>query len=213
MMKTTLLTMLALLFISCSSGKVSYAWKGQTKSYLIKYQEMMLKGDSFQAKYYFEDAVKEAKNDVSLETLAIVYLSKCAMQVAMSEKTSCQEYQKIKSLLVDAKYDSYAKLLLKDKDIDVSYLNKYKSLYEAILKKEVGLSDIQSLDTVYAQALAAMLVFNHGLINEEMVYYMIDKASSENMKGLMLVWLSKAQSIVTGEKLLRVKNQIKVLSD
>ena len=213
MMKTAIFIIMPLLFLSCSSGKVSYEWKGQAKSYLAKYQEMMLKGDFFQAKYYFDDAVKEAKNDVSLETLAIVYLSKCAMQTALSQKTDCREYQEIKSMLTNPKYENYVKLLLKDERVDKRYLDKYSSLYKAIVKKEVELSDIESLDTVYAQALGSMLVFNHGLINEEIVYYMIDKASAENMKGLMLVWLDKAQSILTGEKLSRVKNQIKVLSD
>lgn len=213
MIKTFLLGTTALLFVSCSSGKVPYAWKGQTKSYLAKYQEMMLKGDGFQAKYYFNDAVKEAKNDASLKTLAVVYLSKCAMQIAMSQKTACQEYQQIKSLLSDSVYENYAKLLLQDESVAINELHKYRSLYEAIGNKEVELSDIVSLDTVYAQALGSMLVFNHGLMNEEIVYYMIDKASSENMRGLMLVWLDIAQSMVTGEKLLRVKNQIKILSD
>lgn len=205
--------MIALIFLSCSSGKVSYAWKGEAKSYLTKYQEMMFKGDFFQAQYYFDDAVKEAKNDVSLETLAIVYLSKCAMQTAMSQKTVCQEYEAIRPLLLNPKYENYVKLLLEDKSLDINFLGKYRSLYEAIVKKEVDLSDINTLDTVYAQALGSMLIFNQGLINEEIIYYMIDKASAENMKGLMLVWLGKAQLVLTGEKLLQVKNQIKILSD
>ena len=203
----------SLLFIGCSSSKTPYAWQGEAKAYLSKYQEMMLKGDFFQAKYYLEDAVKEAKNDASLETLAIVYLSECAMQKAMFLKTSCQSYKALQDLIIRPQYEMYQKMIEGDKVDDVSALGQYRSLYEAIENKEIRLSDIRSLPTLYAQAIGSMVLFEKGLMSREISNYMIDRASQENMKGLMLVWLKKSQLFETGKRLERLKNQIKVLSD
>lgn len=213
MMKTLFILMIILVLSACSSSKVPYAWQGQTKSYLTKYQEMMLKGDFFQAQYYLDDAIKTAKNDATLETLAVVYLSKCAMNKAMNLKTQCQSYESLKSLLKQRRYDDYEKMLRGQKVDNISNLGHYYALYQAIVNKDVQLSDIKSLETVYAQAIAAIVVDKHGLMNKEISHYMIDKASHENMKGLMLVWLKKSQSFATGEALQRLKREIKILSD
>ena len=153
----------------------------------------MLKGDFFQAKYYLDDAIKEAKNDVTLETLSIVYLSQCAMKKAMTLKTECQSYEALKRAGLKSKHDDYKKMLLSQEVDDISALGQYSSLYKGIQKKEVTLSDIKSLGTIYTQAIGAILVNNHGLMNEKIINYMIDKASAENMKGLMLIWLKKSQ--------------------
>jgi len=213
MIRVFIVTLLAVLFTSCSSSPLPYAWQAQAKLHLDKYQEMMLKGDFFQAKYYLDDAIKEAKNDVTLETLAIVYLTQCAMEMAMNQKTSCKEYQEIKNVLVKPSFDAYAHMILNQTVNDSDRLGKYRSLFLSIKKKEVSLSDIQSLETIYTQAIGSMLVYDRGLINEKITNYMIDRASLKNMKGLMLVWLNIAQTFMTGQKLERVESQIKILSD
>jgi len=213
MIRVFIITLLSVFFISCSSEPLPYAWQAQAKLHLDKYQEMMLKGDFFQAKYYLQDAITEAKNDVTLETLAIVYLTQCAMEKVMNQKSACTEYKNIKKLVNKPHFDAYADMLLNQAVTHINLLGKYRSLYNSIKIKEVTLADIKSFDTIYAQAIASMLVYNSGLINETISSYMIDKASLENMKGLMLVWLNNAQTFMSGEKLERVKNQIKILSD
>ena len=207
----TLLLMMILLS-ACSSSKVAYAWQGEAKAKLAKYQEMMLKGDFFQANYYLEDAIKEAKNDTSLESLAIVYLTQCAMQKAMAQKTTCKAYQEIKALVTEPSFEAYQKLLNKQTVDDRTLLGKYSSLYQAIQKKEVSVSDIKSLPTIYAQAIGSMVIFDYDLLTKEISEYMSDKASVENMKGLMLVWLKKTALFMNGKDLKRVQSRIRVLS-
>jgi hypothetical protein len=178
---------------------------------MAKYQEMMLKGDSFQASYYLKDAIKEAQNDVSLRSLAIVYLGECAMQKAMGLKTQCQSYESLKNLFKDSKFEAYKAMLLSQKVKNPADLHKYQSFYEALEAKSVTLSDIKSLDTIYAQAIAARLVYEKGQITKDMLAFMIEQASSENLKGLMLVWLDIAKDMAAGEEKIRLDQKIRLL--
>ena len=211
-MRYLLLGLIVAFFItSCGSGKVAYAWKGEAKAYMTKYQDMMLKGDRFQASYYLKDAIKEAQNDISLRSLATVYLGKCAIEKAVGIQTVCQSYTDLKPLFNDTKFEAYKAMLLDEEVTDTTLLGKYQSFYESLKAKNVGVSEIQSLDTIYAQSIAAMLALEKGQINMDIIDYMIDKASSENFKGLMLTWLKIAQKMATGEKKNRLDQKIKFL--
>lgn len=213
MIKVLCITLMALFLTACSSGPVSYAWQGETKSYLLKYQEMMLKGDSFQAAFYLKDAIKEARHDVSLHTLAVVYLSECAMTKALGQKYKCSKYQSLEALVNDPKLQAYDKMLGSRSLTSSDDLGKYGALHEAMKKEQVSVSDIDGLDTIYAKAIAAMLVKEKKLLTQDIVDYMIDQGSRENMKALILVWLKIAKGRASGERLAYLEQKIALLQE
>ncbi len=212
-MRMFLFTMMAIvIFTSCGSGKIDYAWQGEAKGYLDKYQEMMFQGDTFQAAYYLQDAIKQAQKDTSLKTLATVFLTQCAMEKAMGKETQCHAYSDLEKVYNKPQLHAYKTMLLGHHVKNPKLLGKYQGFYEALQKKAVTLSDISSLDTIYAQAIAAKLAFESGLHTKKMMNFMINQASKENLHGLMLLWLTIAKNASEGEEKKVLEHKIRLLS-
>ena len=200
-----------ILFNACSSP-VAYTWRGQAKAHLDNYQKMMLEGDHLQAEYYLLDAVKEAKLDSSLETLAVVYLTECAMNRVLNIEASCHMYTSIENLVKNEYFQGYKELLMGENISDLNGLGKYRSIYDAIKDRTVTKDDIDALETIYAKSIGAMMVERAGLASKDIVLYMIDVASKEHKKRLMVLWMKKLKvlsSKLDQEKLSKV---IEVLS-
>ncbi len=195
-------------------GKTTHAWKGQTQSYFERYQKMMLKGESLQAEYYLKDSLKEAKNSPDITTLAKIYLGACAMEKAMMRQSGCASFLSVEALIADPKLSAYKKMLLGETVGQSTLLGKYEALYEVRSDKEAALGELKSLDTIYAKAVGAAVIKDAGAVSEALCRYMVDEASSQSMKGLMLLWKKEGVAfMVDPQERSKEIERIKLLSE
>jgi hypothetical protein len=194
---------------SCSSSK-SYAWRGESKLYLDKYKEMMLKGDTFQASYYFKDALKYAKLDTSLNTVAMVYLNQCAMELSINKKSDCS-YIKIQSLIKNREIESFYQFLYEDKVDSVENLGKYEKAYLGMQNSSVNVAILDDYENIASKFIVAMVWKYKSFINREIAQYMVDQASENSLKGVMLVWMKILKDYLHGEEKKALEDKIILL--
>ncbi|MDH5464886.1 MAG: hypothetical protein OEW60_04595 [Thiovulaceae bacterium] len=215
-MRVALFTLsLVLMFTACS--KPTFVWKSEAKSYLLMYQQKMFEGDSFQADFYYRDALKEARKGSSVKPIAMIYLTSCAMHQALFMSSNCVNYKKIKPVVKDDALDAYATFILGEK-LEPKSVEKYAAVIEALSEKDQKdiYSSIESLKSIYSKAVAASVVAKKELLDERLIDYMIYEASKHSMKNLMNVWMQQKVKFLkkTGRDIerLRLMEQIRFLA-
>lgn len=63
------------------------------------------------AKKDYEKAIEHAKSGADLEILGKIYLTKCAMETIVGERTNCTEYEMIESTLSNQNLSAYKNFL------------------------------------------------------------------------------------------------------
>ena len=146
-MKKYIFAVLSIIFISaCSMQLPPNHWQHQSAVAFNAYVKDFMYGDDALAKNDLKRAVKHAKKSADLNTLAKIYLGKCALNISVGIEDNCNEYQSIASLVDDEALSHYYGVITKTSSQSPdTILNTNKAtsiLLNGALKKDV-LSDIQ----------------------------------------------------------------------
>ena len=132
-----------LLFSACSFQTPSNEWQYKSASAFHAYTEDFLSDDAYMANNDLKRAIAHAKKSANLETLARVYLGKCALNISVGIPDNCQEYQEIATVVEEVSLHHYYQLIEKKfsmddakKSLDMSRATS-KLLVGAIYKEEI----------------------------------------------------------------------------
>lgn len=217
-MRSFILALLAGLFLlGCSTPR--YVYKAESAGYFQSYKEMMFKAEDFQAAYYLKDAIKSAKQEEHLDTLAKLYLGSCAIELALYKTQKCALFESIEPLLEDKKYEAYkAFILAQNFQKDAESLAKYRDFMVALEEKNPQSiqKSIEALPDIYAKAIAVSIVKRINGLSVDLINVMIEEAEKNSMKGVLLTYMKEKISYFEAhgkkEKAERLAKRLEILS-
>lgn len=180
------------LFVGCSTATPPNQWQYKSTTAFNSYQENFLKYNLIVAKADLQRSIKHAKMSADLTQLATIYLSKCALESAVSTQlVECREYEEIQPLIHDKLLESYY-MFLQKKEVDSSTLpSEYKQLSQLFTSKSSAYSKtLFSIKKPTSFFIGASLLQDS--LSLEEIDRVIKKASLYGYKHLVLFWLKKA---------------------
>jgi hypothetical protein len=179
-----------------------------------------LSGQEKIAEMYFQKATEEIKKSGKLKILAMAYLTKYAIQVALLEDFDDSQYLLIDAVDSDPKNENYH-LFLKGK---ISRVNdddlpeQYRSLLKIMrMDNEATWSDeINKIDDPVSKLIAIGLIIKYHLENEAILNIAAETASRNGWKRTLLVYLEKLKSFYETkrepEKASKIQQQIQLIN-
>lgn len=191
-MKIFLMSLMVLsIFLGCSTKPEVQKHRVKAKSSLSSYQDAFLNSDETLARFFYADALKEAKKSINFDILAKVYLSRCAMQSTILLSEVCKPYYEIERFVKSAQTKAYAQMLLDINRVQVFLLPaQYQGLAKSIQEKNGIFSAIEAIKNPLSKLIAASLALPHVFEQKRLIKAMIEHTSYYGWKRPMVTWLS-----------------------
>lgn len=106
-----LLMLVPLLFAACSTPQHEDSWRYQAATATEAYAEHFLKDERLLVQSNYSHAERSARQSADLESLARLYLTRCALKRAVFEADGCEEAAELTLLLGDAGLSAYYAML------------------------------------------------------------------------------------------------------
>ncbi|HVO65906.1 MAG TPA: hypothetical protein VMT12_05410 [Syntrophales bacterium] len=219
MKKIACLMIFSILLIGCSSSKPVPEWTNASFNQLDNYKKSYLSGRDSIAEVYFNRAVDEVKSSGNLEILARVYLTKCAVQIAVLEPFDDREYLRIDAashVLQNTNFYYFLKGSfdkVDEKLLPQQYIGFLRAFRKG--KAEDIANEISSIDDPLSRLITIGLLVQKNGDDERVLQIAIDAASYNGWKKALLVYLGRLQFFYEKtkklEKAANIKQQIDIL--
>ena len=202
-------------FVSCSFKEEPNAWQYKSANYFKEYQKNFLSNKVILAKSDLEYAVANAKQSANLNTLAKIYLGKCALNISVGIEDSCTDYQEVSLLLADKKLDAYYHFILKSNTFeDIEYLEDNYEKFARLIKSQ---KFIEASDYIFEMKRASSTLLSGALMKDDLNDFSREKllnlASYHGYKKAALFWLREQKKHTKSiEKVKIIDKKIRILS-
>jgi aryl carrier-like protein len=201
MIKVTLLS-IALVFLSaCSFKSPPNQWQYKSTSAFDSYTKNFLSSNDALAKNDLNRAIEHAKHSADLTMLSRIYLGKCALNISVGIKDSCQDYKNIAPLVNDKTLEAYYNFITLQLDsIQLLNLNnEYRDFASYIKLKQYSKADIQisKISRPTSKLLSASLMKNN--LSSKTRKEILDLASFYGYKKSVLFWLKNIRDNTNDE--------------
>ncbi len=216
MIRFILLTCTLILLSACSSKTPKNEWQFNSINAYESYNQYFLKDEVNLANLEIKRAQKYAKQSADLHTLTQIYLSQCALHVAVLEDDTCQEYLNVENLSrSDEDHSYYLFLQHKLTKDDIKQLpSKYRKFaqYALIHDYKNAQKEILDMDNIVSKMIAASLI-KESLENTTMKN-IIDEASFYGYKKAVINWLRFYLTKVKDKKEKKlIEKKLQVIND
>jgi hypothetical protein len=195
MIKIILLSISLLLMSACSFKSPPNQWQYKSTAAFDSYTKNFLSSNDALAKNDLSRAIQHAKHSADLTILSRIYLGKCALNISVGIKDSCEEYKNISDLVNDKTLDAYYNFITLNLDSSqLLSLNKpYKDFAMYSSTKEFSKADAQisRISKPTSKLLCASLMAEN--LSSKTRKEMIDLASFYGYKRSVLFWLKEAK--------------------
>jgi hypothetical protein len=198
-MRTILTALILSMFaVGCSTKKPDNEWLYKSADAFNAYTQNFLRGNDALAKNYLAQSIKYAKDGSSINTLAKIHLSSCAINIASGMDDKCLAYEEIAPLATDKTLPPYFELITKKKF--------YKEL---TTKYSQELFSIKEKSTLYLMA-----SLNKSNLSKEDMIRLVDISSYNGDKIISLFWLNELAKQTTDQnEKLKLQKTIKLIKD
>ena len=214
MIRLTLVLIALLVFNACSLKTPENDWQRKSTSAFSSYTKNFLSGNDALAQNDLSRAIQHAKQSADLTQLAKIYLGECALNISSGTNDTCKKYIHISNLLEDKKLDAYYSLLTRS--INKQQINllppQYQSFASNILKKDFTAANIaiQKMQKASSAFLCAALIKDK--LDSNTRKHILDSASLNGYKKLVLFWLKEEKNFTTDESHLeKLQKKISIL--
>ena len=195
MIRLTLVLIALLFFNACSLKTPKNDWQRKSTNAFSSYTKNFLNGDDALAYNDLSRAIKHAKQSANLTQLAKIYLGECALNISVGIEDACSEYKNISDLVLDKELDAYYSFLtdtLKKDQIQFlpKHYQKFASAFIAQDKKLLN-KEIVQIPKETSSYISAALTRKD--LSHATKMYLIESASSNGYKKLVLFWLQEAK--------------------
>jgi len=215
-----LLWLFALLVLFACGSKPIPDWTNEAFNQLAQYKKDALLGKGPVAELHFNKAVEEIKKTGNLEILAKVYLTKCAIQMAVLERIDDREYLRTDAVQSVAQNRSFHSFLKGDLNhVEENMLPaQYRRLFTTYRDRKLsGLQDeIVNMEDPVSKLIATGFLVQNNACDEECLKIAIDTASRNGWKKALIVYLEKLQFYYDQrndkEKATAIKNKLDLIT-
>jgi len=206
MIKFFLVVVITLYFSACSFKKEPNDWQYKSADYFKEYQENFLSSNDFIAKNELSQAIKYAKKSSDLNTLAKIYLGRCALNISVGIEEKCEAYRNISDAVASEKLDAYYAFITKNlEDNKVQFLEKH---YQEFVENG---TDIFDMPRVSSTLLCASLKREE--LDNEAREKIVKIASYHGYKKVVLFWLKEQKKYLKNrEEIEKIETKIAILS-
>lgn len=200
--KISIIIMVLLALISCSSKPKPYAWRANSASAFSSYTQSFLKDDYITAKSELDSAIEYAKSSANLEQLASIYLGKCALNHAVGIKDNGKQYQSIAHLLHSPALDAYYHLI--HGSLTSQHIALLPPQYQAFATAKLNANytkafdAILAMDRVSSKLIATVLIKNYLTTHQRA--QILDIASQYGYKKAVIFWLKEQHRHTTDQQ-------------
>jgi hypothetical protein len=202
------------LFYGCSFKTAANHSQIKTTNAFSSYTNNFLSANNLMAKNDLRRAVKYAKTDANLNSLARIYLGECALNISVGLNNNCNKYKNIKELVDDKSLYAYYNLItlnLKQKQLN-SLPEKYKKFatYLLLKKFDKAYNEAININSATSQMLLSSLIKKH--LNKTQIKEIIKIASYNGYKKSVLFWLNELRNITKNKKIKKnISKRISIL--
>ena len=201
-----LLIVFVLFFTACSSSKSPNTWEKSSALSTKSYIDYFLQDRELLANSEYTRAVTNAKQSASVDTLAKIYLTQCALNRAVYIEDDCSEYIELEHLIEDSTLKNYFYFITHKPFESASLPQQYQKFAQEtdIEKKKAALFEIEPLSS---QLVAAATIKE--TLNDQDVLLLLKKSSYYGYRRVNIVLL-KHLSMTTKDKKLQKESLAKL---
>jgi hypothetical protein len=220
MKRITLLCIFCIVCIGCVGSKPIPNWTYSGFNNLEGFKTNYLTGQEKIAEMYFQKATEEIKKSGKLKLLAMAYLTRYAIEVAVLEEFNDSHYLRIDAADSDPQNRSYY-LLLKGKTARLNETDipkQYRSLLKAIqMGNEAAWADeTNKINDPVSKLIAIGIITRYYAADEAVLNIAIETASRNGWKKALLVYLEKLRLLYEAkgihEKARKIQQQIQLIN-
>lgn len=214
MIKIILIFVAIFLLTSCSFSQPQNEWQYKSADNFRQYTKYFLGANENFAQNNYVRAIENAKKSADLTTLARVYLGKCALNISVGVKDSCQEYENMSQLLNSKELDAYYALVTDtlQKEQIQSLPAHYQTFAKNLLEKKYR----EASDEVFAMKSTTATLLSASIIRENLSHAqreeMIELASYYGYKKAVLFWLRESKKDANEDDKNNIDKKIKILT-
>jgi hypothetical protein len=186
MIRGVSIIMILFMLQGCAPKAPDHMWKFYSTSYYNAYRDYLLKGSEDRAYNSLKKSIRYAKSGADLETLKKVYLAKCALNLALLEKSTCASYAEIAELDKSEALEEYYHFLLNQEVKNIDLLPpQYRDF-----KREPTPKRLEGIASIVSRSVAASLIKEQLTI--EQIDALIAEQSRYGYKKLVVAWMEYA---------------------
>ncbi|MDI6776100.1 MAG: hypothetical protein QMD03_02485 [Syntrophales bacterium] len=193
----------SILLVGCGAKPVPN-WKNVSFHQLESYKKSYLIGKVRIAELHFSKAIEEIKKSGDLNILAMAYLTKYAVNVAVLEDFDDRDYLQIDSVQHDPKNKNFYNFLKGVFDqVDERLLpGEYRNFLKTLRHGREGAmeQEIANIEDPLSKLIATGLLVRHHRCPEMILQVAADTASANGWKKALVAYLEKLQSIYEAKK-------------
>ena len=180
------------LLSGCSFKQPQNRWELNAINATQAYQSNFLRSYDVAAKKDLQRAVAHAKKSANLQTLAKIYLTKCAMQVTVFEHPKCSDFIQLQEVLQDVSLAAYKALLTRGITHNQIELlpKRYRKFAASLLQNETGktIEAMQAIEDIHSRFIAAALIKE--ALDSKQIDAIINLSSHRGYDKITKAWLA-----------------------
>jgi hypothetical protein len=199
----------------CSAPKHEDAWRYQSAAATKAYGEHFLKDERVQVESNYSQAERTAKQSGDLVPLARLYLSECALNIAVLVEERCEAFAQTRDVHDDAQLNAYYAMLTGSmtKSQVGELPQQYRSFARAYLSKELKKirREVDGITPLRSRLVAASIA-RHYLTDKELDK-LIGEASHLGYRRAVIAWMQyQKETTADAEKKLLLERKLELLT-
>lgn len=176
----------------CSFKQPQNKWELNAINAAQAYQKNFLSSYDVAAKKDLQRAVAHAKKSANLQTLAKIYLTKCAMQVSVLKDPTCSDFTKLQKVIQNSQLSAYKAFLMRNiAQEQIELLPKrYHKFAASLLKDDMNqtIKAMQNIEDIHSRFIAAALIKE--ALDSKQIDAIINLSSHRGYDKITKAWLA-----------------------
>lgn len=194
MIKIVLASFLIFFVSGCSFEKKINSWEKRSSSNLKMYTDAYLSSQDLVAKNSLDRAIKNAKQSDDLSSLAKVYLSECALNIAVGIDDKCSKYTNLEDVVESKRLDAYYSMIQKSiVEKQLEYLpSHYEGFASSFLQRDYqgAAKELFLIEQTSSTLICAALIKDE--LNATQREQLLKRASLYGYKKAIIFWLDES---------------------
>jgi hypothetical protein len=194
-MKALLPPLLMLLLAGCAAPRHADQWRYRAAEATLEYRDAFLEADDSLAAEAYEIAENAAKQSADLDPLARLYLSECALRLAVLDPSDCPRYRVLSRIHHDTSHDAYHALISGRLQHDqiVALPPQYRAFAAAYASDDIDRARqaAETITPLHSRLVASALIRDR--LDEPQVEALVDAASHHGYRRAVIAWMTYLQ--------------------